>query len=291
MGAIRWQRGWGWPQITAGLGLALIAGLVTSDAWADIYHIASRDEESSHAFLVPIVVAWLIWVRRRRLRACRPVGGWVGSLIVLFGWLCYSLGDTHLLQSVYHCGAILLVVGALLSVWGKDLLLSFFPAFVALLFMIPVPGRVRQRVAVPLETVTAEVTKTAYELAGESVERSGNVLSINGKEVAIAEACNGLRMVFALTLVSYAFAFGNPLRAHTRVIILVASPLSAIACNVIRLIPTVWLYGHSREGLADAFHDVSGWVMLGVSFLILVGIIRVLRWALVSVSQYTLAYD
>ncbi len=37
--------------------------------------------------------------------------------------------------------------------------------------------------------------------------------------------------------------------------------------------------------------DVSGWVMLPVSFLILLGIVRALRWALVPLTHYTLAYQ
>ena len=117
------------------------------------------------------------------------------------------------------------------------------------------------------------------------------VLSINGVEVGIAEACNGLRMVFALVLVSGAFAFGNPLRWYVRAIILIASPVSAIFCNVLRLIPTVWLYGYSSSDVAGNFHDISGWCMLLVAFLLLMVIIRLLRWALVPVACYTLAYD
>jgi exosortase/archaeosortase family protein len=107
--------------------------------------------------------------------------------------------------------------------------------------------------------------------------------------VAIAEACNGLRMVFALFLVSAAFAFGTPLRTFVRVILILASPISALFCNVVRLVPTVWLYGSDPE-FASTFHDVSGWLMLPLAFLVLMGIIRALRWALLPVYRYTLAY-
>jgi len=106
-------------------------------------------------------------------------------------------------------------------------------------------------------------------------------------------------MVFALVLVSYAFAFGTPLRWYVRAIILGLSPISALICNVIRMIPTVWLYGLSdREwfgvagsSVAEVFHDVAGWVMLVLAFLLLMGAIKMLRWAMVPVTPYTLAYD
>jgi exosortase/archaeosortase family protein len=90
-------------------------------------------------------------------------------------------------------------------------------------------------------------------------------------------------------LVSYGFAFGEPLRNYARGMIVAASPLSAILCNVIRMVPTLWLYGYGSRPLADAFHNVSGWVMLAVAFMMLMGIIRVLRWAYLPVAHYTLA--
>jgi exosortase len=232
-----------------------------------------------------------VWVRRGRFQFCQPSPSWIGPAIVLCGWLLYSLGDTFLIQSFFHGGAIVIAVGCLITVLGYRLLIDFFPAFVALGFMVPVPGSIRQQIAIPLQRVTAAVTQNVFDLMGIHVERAGNLLCINGVDVAIAEACNGMRMVFALLLVSYAFAFGTPLRWYVRVLVLVATPISAIVCNVIRLVPTVWLYGNYPGKWAVLFHDLSAWVMLIASFLILMSILRVLRWALLPVTTYRLAYD
>src|SRR6185295_10905608 len=70
------------------LAVALMAGAVLAarDAWADIIHIARRDEEQSHVFLVPVVVAWLLWVRRERLRSYEPSARWVGPALIAVGW-------------------------------------------------------------------------------------------------------------------------------------------------------------------------------------------------------------
>lgn len=284
-------RGWSGWQIVAAVILALLGVLATFEAWRDILHIAVRDEESSHIFLVPLVVAWLVWVRRGRWRQCQPVGTLIGPLLVAIGWFLYSCGDLYPIQSFWHGGAVLIVAGCLLSLLGKDVLLHFLPAFVVLVFLVPVPGLVRQQIALPLQTATASVTHAILEVAGVEIWRSGNVLRINGTNVAIAEACNGLRMVFALALVSYAFAFGTPLRLYVRILVVAASPLSAILCNMIRLLPTVYLYGYRSGEVADWFHASSGWIMLPVAFLLLMGVIRGLRWALVPVTRYTLAYD
>jgi exosortase len=283
--------GWRWPRVAAVLVLTIAAVAAGWDAWRDIFHIATRDEESSHIFLIPVVVGWLVWVRRRRLKHCRLAGAGLGTAIMAVGAVLHCTGDRYLIHVFWHGGAVLLLLGAVVTVLGGDVLKQFLPAAIALLFVVPVPGRLRQKIALPMEGATAAATEKVYEVLGQPIERSGNALTLNGVDVAIAEACNGLRMVIALTMVSYALAFGTPLRWYVRVILLVLSPVSAIACNVVRLVPTVWLFGYHSLHVAEWFHDISGWVMLFVSFFILIGVIRLLRWALVPVNQFVLAYD
>ncbi|MGE5612396.1 MAG: exosortase/archaeosortase family protein [Bacillota bacterium] len=283
----------GWTATHAAMALLLMAAglLAMRQPWVDIVRIARIDEESSHIFLVPVVVAWLIWVRRGRFRLCQPRGMWIGPILVVLGWIISTWGFRNAVQSFWHGGAVVVVVGCLLTVVGTDVLLRFFPAFAVLIFLVPIPGMIRQQIAIPLQTATAQVTQVLFELLGIPVERSGNLLSINNIDVTIAEACNGMRMVFALVLVSYAFAFGEPLRNYARLLILAASPISAVACNVIRMLPTLWLYGYGSRHIADKFHDASGWIMLMVAFLLLMSIIRILRWAMIPVAHYTLASD
>jgi len=285
------KHGWTNKRIAVALGVVALAILATLPAWIDIFHIAHVDEEASHIFLVPIVVAWLIWVRRGRFRYCLPRPTFLGPLFVAFGWLVSSWGYRHANQSFWHGGAVLVVIGALVSYVGRDLLLRFAPAFAVLVFLVPIPGQFRQYVALPMQNATAHATQTMFDILGDPIQRNGNQLSIKDVPVNVAEACNGMRMVFTLVLVSYAFAFGEPLRGYVRFLILAASPVSAIACNVIRLVPTIWLFGHSSRDFAEWFHSLAGWVMLAIAFLLLMAIIRLLKWALIPVSPYMLAMD
>lgn len=280
-----WTR---WHAIGA-IVMALIGGFVTKKAWLDIYQIASVDEESSHIFLVPVVAAWMFWARKVRLRLCRPTGSIVGPFLVALGWAMYVVGYNNAMQSVWHGGAVTVVIGCALSVMGKDVLFRFLPAFAVLIFLVPVPGSIRHAISGPLQTATASISQSIFEIFGVPVDRSGNVLFINNQPVAVAEACNGMRMVFALVMVAYAFAFSQSLRPGVRALVLLASPLAAIVCNVIRLIPTIWLYGFSSKRFADLFHDWSGWIMLPIAFMLLLGVIQTLRWALVPVARFNLA--
>jgi exosortase len=286
---------WTHRHVMAATIMAALAILATFDAWSDIYLIASRNldhNEYSHIFLVPFVAAAMVYVRRVRFRYCKPTGTAIGFSVAGLGWCLHIFGFYRNYMALWHLGAVLVLIGCILSVFGKHALFRFFPAFAVLMFLVPVPGTLRLLVAAPMQTWTAQISELLLNAAGFAVTRSGNVLSMGGTPVGnVAEACNGLRMVFALVLVSYFFGFALPLRNSVRFLILLASPLVAIACNVIRILPTVCLNGHygSDSIIGQRFHDYSGWVMLPISFLILLGIIAALRWAMLPVMRYTLA--
>ena len=286
--------------VMAGLGV-----LATLDAWRDIFHIAWRDGENNHVFLVPIVAGWMIFARRFRFRHCKPSGTMTGLMVVCIGWVISTFGYYHGYQALFHGGAVLVALGGALSVLGRQALFRYFPAIAVLVFLIPVMPHHRLWLAHHLELWTgrdlqgwnALISEHVLNLCGVPVERHGSllVLSVSHQSLNIVEACNGLRMVFSLILVTYAFSFGLPLRNSVRLIVLALSPVIAIFCNVLRIIPTVWVYGHfSRSGdrfgfFGGTFHDLLGWLMLPLAFLILLGIIKLLRWAMVPVMQYTLA--
>jgi exosortase len=275
--------------LLAALGMGALGVLATLDAWTDIYTLASKDEEYSHIFLVPLVALAMVVVRRMRMRHCKPSGMIVGVLLVGIGWGMSSYGFYHAVQALWHAGAVVVVLGCMLSVLGKNVIFRFFPAIAVLVFLVPVPGQLRQKIAIPLQTWTARTAQTGLEICGVETEVSGNTLSINGKPVTVAEACNGLRMVFPLILVCYAFCFALPLRNSVRFLMLLASPLVAIFCNVLRTLPTIWLYGNKPRAVADAFHEWSGWAMLLISFLRLLGIIKALKWAMLPLTRFPLA--
>jgi exosortase len=283
--------GWGVKHVLLILLLVVAAIFATLTQWLDILNIAMKDEESSHIFLVIPIAVWLVWIRRIRFRRCPPRASWVGPLMIFAGFCLakFSMSESVQFQAGLHGGAVLMLIGAITTVVGMQVIANFIPAVLLLGLLVPIPGNLRLAIAGPLQNATARVTTTVLETMGFYVERSGNLVNINDMPIAVAEACNGMRMVFALVLVSYAFAFTVPLRNSVRLLILLLSPVAAIICNVFRLVPTVLLYGYAPTDIADSFHDIAGWLMLPVAFLMLVGTTRALRWALVPTYRFTLA--
>jgi len=254
-------------------------------AWSDIAHIVRQDEEASHIMLVPVVFAWLLSINRHRFAGFTVRLPWVGLVIAAIGYGVSLYGDIRAMALFWHLGAVIVLVGAVVAVMGTELLRRFWPAFVLLLFLLPVPGSVRQPIALWLQNVSAQWVQHVLTLLGTDILRAGNVLIINGVEVGIAEACNGMRMMMMLFLVCYTFVFVNPLLPWVRVTLLLLAPALALVTNVVRLVPTVLMYGYASPGAADAFHTGLGWAMVVISYLMLMGVVALLRWLLIPVVQ------
>ena len=275
--------------VVLGLLMATFAVWATGRAWADAWGLADINGENSHVYLTPLVVLWLFWVRRGRLPHVRVTGRWAGLLLILAGWLLSLVGVERNVAAAFHLGSLTIVIGAFVSVCGKGAVLRFLPAAFALLFLIPVPQQIRQDLAVPLQTTTAWLADGVLDLLGVQSQVAGNTLIVNGKSVAIVEACNGMPMVFGLLLVTYAFAFAWPMRNGVRWALLILSPLVTLGCNVLRTVPLVWTYANRSREAFEWLHTYSSWMMLPLAFVLLLGVVRVLRWLDVPVERYRLA--
>jgi len=278
----------GWRTIDWALlaSLVLLAVIATWATWVEIFTGAIRNQEDSHILMAIPIAGWLVWLRRGRLRSCMPTWSLAGPGLILAGIILERIGLMQAIELFRHAGALFVVVGAAVTILGVKFVVQFLPAFAALAFLMPVPGRIRQQIAIPLQNISAQASQFILDMFNVGSTRAGNVLTINGNDVAIAEACNGMRMVAALALIAFAFVFSVPMRNHVRLLILAVSPLIAVIVNTARLVPVVLFYGYGDEGMADLFHDLSGWAVLVLALALLWGFLSILRWIEVRIDPF-----
>jgi exosortase/archaeosortase family protein len=97
-------------------------------------------------------------------------------------------------------------------------------------------------------------------------------MTVNGAEVAVAEACSGLRMLTAFVVVSATLAYLVNRPRWQKGVLLVSSVPIAIACNLARLVVTAALFGAGYSKAAGTFfHDFAGLVMMPLAVFILAG--------------------
>jgi exosortase len=277
---------WNATQLWLALALVCAAVLAMGSTWSDWWFISTQIEEHSHVFLAIPFGAAIMYVNRKEFGAIRQIGpSWVGPIIALVGLALTWDGYNHARQSFWHIGAVLVALGCAVSILGHGVLLKFWPAFFILGFMVPMPNTLRLKLAHPLQAGNAYIVERFFHMFGGEVGRQGNSITVNGQHVLIVEACNGLRGVFTLILVCWLFAFVTPIKNWVRWLIILLSPVTAMVCNVIRLVPTVLLHGHASKETAEKFHDYAGWGMVIVAFLFLMGVIHVIEWFGVEVRE------
>ncbi len=270
------------------LGLVVLLGVW----WApisDVVVIALGGVEKGYIFLVPFVAAYLSMVRRSADFGSRGVGSkFIGVAFAVAAVFVAVIGQDRDILAAWHAAPILCFWGLLISTRGTAWCRVRLAPLFLLMAMVPVPGTVRLLVSQPLQGLATGITGWLLAEFGVPLEHAGNVIEIRGVQVAVGEACDGMRLVMPLAIVMYAFVFALPLRGGTRVRILIMCVPIALLCNVARLVPTALAYGFAPSHAAW-IHDLGGWAMIPMSIAFLVGLLRLLEWLDLPVAKFRLS--
>lgn len=247
--------------VIGAIPMLVLPVVAMSHVWMDIFQIAIRDDEASHLFLVPFVFAWLVWIRRHAIDWNRCRARWQGVALITGGVVAHEIGLANSVQALFHFSAILVLAGGLCFILGSNLYRNLLPALLVLIFLVPIPGLIRQQISVPIQYYSAAMVAAGLSCFGLDVGQNGCILTINGTEILIAEACNGMRMLMAVILSVYAFCFSVTGSRGFRVLILLILPAITIGLNGMRIAVTALLYAHGPDLSGIVFHQYSGWAI------------------------------
>lgn len=286
------RNGWRPADLAVAVIVASLCIAVVWPIWVDIFQIARFSRLQSHILLVPFVAAMMIWVRRGRISCCTRDGMIAGVAIVAVGWLVMRVGPPFAFECFVHLGAIIMLIGSIVAVLGIDPLRHFFPAFLALFFLVPVPGVVREIFVDPVQRIAGDLSFFVVRLFGEiDINASAGMVMINGNAVPRGDLFDGMIMISHVMLLGFAFAFALPLRSGMRLLVIAATPVAAIVLNMLRMALSAWLFGHFDASIATVIHGISGWLVVAAALTSLLIVFRKLQQASVPVTRFTLAYD
>ncbi len=266
---------WPWAAVLAGLAALYVP------TFADLARGAWRDEAHAHGPLILAISAALAWRARAAFTAADAVPApRAGGALLAFGLALWLLGRTQSLVPFEAGSLIPVAAGLVLVAGGRTALarLAFPLAF--LLFYVPLPGFVLDQATAPLKALVSAVAAPLLGAAGYSVERSGVVLSVNGHEMLVADACSGLNSISSL--LAMGLLYSHLTRASAlRMALLAAAVLPiAIAANILRVIVLAAATVHLGPEAAQGWiHDAAGFGVFVVSLLLLVALDK---WGQVS---------
>ena len=269
-----------------GVGACVVALLYTyRHALVDLWSVWMTQQDYSHGVLVAPFAGYLAWRRRDRLREAplRPSWWGAGFLATAFamrlvGLRCYygSLESLSFVVAVW--GLVVLLAG-----WQATRLLAGPLLFLVL--MVPPPSLAAAAITLPLQRFAASTSAWVLELMGWHVAREGNVLRLPLQSLEVAEACGGLRMVFAVVTLGAAMACLLRRPLWERLVVVLSTVPVGILVNVVRVVITGVVSEVGWGALSvGRTHDVAGWLMMPVAILLLWWEQRFLRLVLVDAA-------
>ena len=256
-------------------GLLLFTLYYSSYDWL-INHDWPR-EDYNYCYLIPIVILYLVWNKKREWVREKSIPSWYGLLIFLLGVLLFWFGELAGEFFSMYISSWLVVTGLLWIHTGwKKLRTMAFPLFVAL-FMFPLPYFLNTKLTFNLKLISSELGIKIIQLCGMSGYREGNVIDLGFAQLQVVDACSGLRYMIPLFLMAVLMAYLYRAAYWKKIIIVLSSIPLSIVTNGLRIALTAVLYKAVGPVAAEGFfHDFSGWAIFMVSFAILLAEIWVL---------------
>lgn len=256
--------------------LGLFAGLLAAFIWAfdataaQLWRVWQTDQDYSAGQIVPLAAAYMIYTKRDALRGLAARFWWPGAVVFALGALAHFAGEWYYYSSLRYFGMITCVNGVAISLLGRSGVARLWYPLAALYLMMPLPTRVHEAVMLPLQSASASIAASALETIGIPVVRMGHVIEIASQKIAVAEACSGLRMAAAFVIVCAVIAFLIRRPVWQRAAVLLSSIPIALACNVVRVVASAYLYHIGQAWLAEGvFHDAAGFIMIPVALMLL----------------------
>ena len=247
----------GAPLLIAALGWSYWTTIV------ELWQIWMRSDEYSSGLLVPFIAAAIVWSRRHQIRQGRISPSIWGILLFLAAQALRTLGLFFMYHSVERLSLVVSIAAFPLLLFGARIFRKLATTLLFLCLMLPLPKSLEASITLPLQTYATSSAVFSLETIGYEVTREGNIIHLGETDVAVAEACNGLRMVTAfLIIMGLVVLIANRHWCEKFILLLSTLPV-ALACNTLRLAITAVaftrLHGDYWEKI---FHDFGGYAMM-----------------------------
>jgi len=260
------------------------------------------DENYSHGLLVPFVIAFIIWSDRQRILSTgREPSAWGGAALIGVALAMLAAGELGAELFIQRISIVVMLAGVVIYLLGQRALKLLAVPFTLLIFAIPIPQIVFNRIAFPLQLWASQTAVWGIRLLDVPVVRKGNVIDIlpSGStqtiSLEVVEACSGIRSLMTLVTLALILAYftrqGTSLRVGGltrpdlwRALILMFSAVPiAVLTNAARVTATgVFTFHYGKKATEATWHDASGWLVYIIALGILLAANYLLKRTLAS---------
>jgi exosortase len=267
-------------------GIAWLAGaaIVAAFLWSywpvivDLWNIWNRSDEYSSGLLVPFLAGYVLWSRREQFKGITVSPSLWGLFALLFAEGLRLFGLYFMYGSAERLAVVVSIAAIVLFLFGWQFFKKTSTVLLFLCLMLPWPNRVQAAMALPLQSWATSSAVFCLETIGYGVAKEGNVIHIGQASVAVAEACNGLRMITAFFVISGLVVLLVKRQWWEKLIVLASSLPIALLCNTTRLVITAIAFTFVKGDYWEKiFHDFGGYAMVPLALAAVIGEFWLLR--------------
>ena len=249
------------------LGLVVAVGLLAAVAGfrGPLSYLVGQwthQDEYSHGFLIPIVAALLLWVRRDALQASIGHSSWTGPALTLIALIMLVVGQAAAIFIISEFGFILALIGLVLGIGGYSLLKAAAMPVLFLVFAVPLPHFLESMMSLRLQLISTELGAFFIRLFQIPVYLDGNIIDLGYYKIQVVDACSGLRYIWPLMSLTFlaAYLFNAPFWQRT-VVFLSSIPVT-IVMNSLRIgLLGVTMHFWGSEAANEVLHFFEGWIV------------------------------
>lgn len=256
---------------------------------------ATKNELMSYILVMPFLLAYLMYRKRKMLRAIIPLETpvpkgqiitareFIGVLLSLTAFLTYWYGSYTFYPLEYHMLSFpLFIAGCILLIFNTTTLKVLGFPVVFLLFLAPLPPEIVYFLGSTFSTLSSKVAYETLRTIGLPVDlvvQYGTPTIVLEKSAgsplifAIDIACAGIYSLVGFTIFATFVAYiARGTLKKKAAIFLIGFPL-LYGLNIIRIIAIVLIgYQYGIEAAMQVFHLLGGWVLIFIGTFILLAL-------------------
>ena len=229
-------------------------------------------DDYSHGFLIPLITLYLVWYRWEKLKnlQIQPAYSW-GVTVMLIAGAMLLLGKAGGVITLQELSLVVMIVGLVLCLLGKNYLKALGFPIAYLLFMIPITDEVIAPYHWAFQLLTAKMGVAFLQTLGFTALLEHQYIILPAITLEVAKVCSGINYLISIIVIGIPLAYVTQKKVWCRVILVVSAVVIGVIANWIRVAAIgIWAY-YGGEVLHGPFHLFQGLFVAQLGFIALFG--------------------